>query len=255
MVISMDRWVGKVAVVTGASSGIGAAIAEQLVDNGLQVVGVARRVDLIEQHAQRLADKKGRLHPYKADVSKEDEIVAAFKWIEENLGPVHVLINNAGVSEENTLVDGDAEKWRKVLDLNVLGLCIATREAVKVMRKHAINGHIIHINSYCGHVVPNFPGFNIYPASKHAVTALTETLRQEFNSLGSRIKVTSVSPGLVATELTTLKKDMNPEKKAIIEKFPILQPEDIADGVIYVLSTPEHVQVHELTIKPVGELY
>ncbi|RZC38890.1 adh short, KR, NAD binding 10, and/or Epimerase domain containing protein [Asbolus verrucosus] len=258
-----QRWVGKVAVVTGASSGIGAAIAEQLVEIGLQVtkpnskkffdsilqvVGVARRVDLIQQHSQRLSHKKGKLHPCQADVSKEDEIVAAFRWIGESLGPVHILVNNAGVGHATTLADGDAEKWRSVLELNVLGLCVATREAVKAMRQHGVDGHIVHINSYAGRLVPNCPGRNVYPASKRAVTALTETLRQEFNALG-------VSPGLFTTELTTLKKDRNPKEWTAMEELPILQPEDIADGVVYVLSTPEHVQVHELTIKLVGELF
>ncbi|EFA05382.1 farnesol dehydrogenase [Tribolium castaneum] len=255
MVVSMDRWVGKVAVVTGASTGIGAAIAKQLVSNGIIVVGIARRVELVQELAQELGDRKGKLHAYKADVSKEDDILKAFKWIEENLGPVHILINNAGVAKETTLVDGDTEAWRNVLDVNVLGLCIATREAIKSMKKHDIKGHIVHINSLCGHRVPNFPGMNIYPASKHAVTALTETLRQELNFVGSKIKITSVSPGLVTTEMTTLNKNLDPEKKAIVDKFPALETEDIADGVIYALGTPEHVQVHELTIKPVGEMY
>ncbi|KAJ3651582.1 hypothetical protein Zmor_017612 [Zophobas morio] len=190
MVLSMDRWVGKVAVVTGASSGIGAAIVDQLVEIGLQVVGIARRVELVEKKAQELADKKGKLHPYKADCSKVQEVVKAFSWIEGNLGAVNILVNNAGVAKDTSLVDGDEEDWKSVLDLNVMGLCVATREAIKSMKNHGVNGHIIHINSYCGHVVPNFPGFNIYPASKHAVTALTETLRQELNRLQSKIKVT-----------------------------------------------------------------
>jgi NADP+-dependent farnesol dehydrogenase len=253
-VISMDRWVGKVAVVTGASTGIGAAIADQLVSNGLKVVGIARRVELVEQRSQDLSDQPGKLYPYKADVSQQDQIVEAFTWIEDTLGPVHILINNAGVAKDTTLVDGDYDAWRATLDVNVLGLCVATREAIKSMKKHDVKGHIVHINSLCGHRVPNFPGFNIYPASKHGVTALTETLRQELNFLGSKIKVTSVSPGLVATEMTTLK-EMDPEKRAVVDTFPVMSPEDIADGVIYVLSTPEHVQVHELTIKPVGEIY
>jgi NADP+-dependent farnesol dehydrogenase len=99
-------------------------------------------------------------------------------------------VNNAGIIQQTNLTEGDTEKWKRVLDTNVMGLCIATREAVKVMKANKIDGHIIHINSIAGHTVPNFPGLNVYPASKHAVTALTETLRQEFNHLGLKIKIT-----------------------------------------------------------------
>jgi NADP+-dependent farnesol dehydrogenase len=178
----MDRWMGKVAVVTGASSGIGAGIAEFLVDQGLIVVGLARRSELVEELAKKLTGKKGQLHAVKADISNEDDVVKAFKWVEDNLGHVHILINNAGVAKENFLCDGDTATWKTTLYVNVLGLCVATREAVKTMTANSINGHIIHINSVLGHKIPNFPGVNIYAASKHAVTALAETLRQEFQS-------------------------------------------------------------------------
>lgn len=104
---------------------------------------------------------------------------------------MHILINNAGKAQGNTnLIEGDKELWKNILDLNVLGLCIATREAVKSMKENDVDGHIIHINSVLGHIVPNFPNLNLYPASKFAVTALTETLRQELNSIGSKIKIT-----------------------------------------------------------------
>ncbi|RZB84924.1 adh short, KR, Epimerase, and/or NAD binding 10 domain containing protein [Asbolus verrucosus] len=249
MVLSMDRWVGKVAVVTGASSGIGAAIVDQLVDNGLIVAGIARRSEMVEKRAQELSGKKGKLHAIKADVSKEEDILRAFKWIQENLGPVHILVNNAGIAHTNSLTDGDTQQWREVFDLNVLGLCIATREAIKAMRAHNVNGHVVHINSMLGHRVSGFH-LSVYPASKFAVTALTETLRQELNALGTKIKVTSVSPGLVATEATTLSQKLSSERKKFYDKIPILKDEDVADGVIYALSTPEHVQVHELTIRP-----
>ncbi|KAJ3651610.1 hypothetical protein Zmor_017639 [Zophobas morio] len=123
------------------------------------------------------------------------------------------------------------------------------------MKENKINGHIVHINSIAGHKVINVNAMSVYPASKFAVTALTETLRQELNHLGLKIKVTSISPGFVETEMTVLNKNMTPEREELFRAIPFLKSEDIADGVVYVLSTPEHVQVHELTIKPVGELY
>ncbi|KAJ3651604.1 hypothetical protein Zmor_017637 [Zophobas morio] len=252
MVLSMDRWAGKIAIVTGASAGIGASIAEALVEHGLIVVGTARRSEQIEEHAKQLSGKKGKLCAFKADFTKEEDILKVFEWTSKNLGPIHVLINNAGRSLNSTLVDGKTEEWKSVLDLNILGLCIATREAVRIMRENNINGHIFHINSVMGHKVFNSPNTNVYPASKHAVTALTETLRFEFTNLGLKIKITSLSPGLVESELTTLDKT-RPERARLLQTMPILKGEDIADGVIYALSTPEHVQIHELTIKPVGE--
>lgn len=123
-------------------------------------------------------------------MSKEEDIIKSFKWIDDNLGHVHVLVNNAGVAKETFLANGDASLWKATFDVNVMGLCIATREAVKIMTANNINGHIIHINSVAGHKVVNFPGINVYTASKHAVTALAETLRHEFIALGSKIKIT-----------------------------------------------------------------
>jgi NADP+-dependent farnesol dehydrogenase len=154
------------------------------------VAGFARRSERVEELSKKLKGKKGKLFAVKVDMTKEDDILKGFKWVSEKLGPVHVLVNNAGIAQPTNLIDGETEKWKKTLDTNVLGLCIATREAIKVMKANKIDGHIIHINSVAGHKVPNFPGLNIYPASKHAVTALTETLRQEFNNLGLKIKIT-----------------------------------------------------------------
>ncbi|KAJ3630072.1 hypothetical protein Zmor_027104 [Zophobas morio] len=251
----MDRWVGKLAIVTGASSGIGAAIADALVEKGLIVLGVARRSERIEERAKQLSSKKGKLHAIKADLTKEEDILKVFKWAKDNLGPVHILINNAGKGAQLNLTEGKTEDWKSVFDLNVIALSIATREAVKIMKENKINGHIVHVNSVLGHKVINHPNLNVYPASKFAVTALTETLRQELNHQGLKIKITSVSPGLVESEMSTLNPNLTAERKAAIEKMPILKSEDIADGVVYALSTPEHVQVHELTIKPVGETF
>lgn len=120
----------------------------------------------------------------------EADIIAAFDWTSSNLGPVHILVNNAGLSLPTTLTDGDTDKWRKIIDTNVLGLCIATREAVKNMRKNGVDGHIVHINSVLGHYVHNVPNLNLYSGTKFAVTALTESLRIELNNLKSKIKIT-----------------------------------------------------------------
>lgn len=254
MVLSMNRWKGKVAIVTGASAGCGYSIAEQLVDNGVLVVGLARRKEKIEELAKSLEGKPGKLYALKADITKEEDILEAFKWVKANLGPVYILINNAGIARPSNLIDGSTAAWKEVFDTNVLGLTIATREAVKDMRENHVDGHIIHINSVLGHYVAQVPDLNVYPASKFAVTALTETLRQELNLIGSKIKVTSVSPGPVETEFPT---DNKLYKSEEYEKFftaiPKLVGEDVADAVVYVLSTPPHAHVQELMIRPLGE--
>ncbi|KAJ8971421.1 hypothetical protein NQ317_018156 [Molorchus minor] len=252
MVLSMDRWVGKVAVVTGASGGIGGAIAEQLVEKGLKVAGLDRRKERLDELTKKLANKKGKLYPIKTDISKEEDILNAFKWIKENLGPVHILVNSAGILEMgNTLTDGDTETWRAVFNVNVLGLCIVTREAVRDMKANKVDGHIIHINSWAGHQAHPCTEVNVYSASKYAVTALAETLRLELNSQKSRIKITSLSPGAVLTELAARVLDKSIETMG---KDKILDAQDIADAVVYALSTPPHVQIQELTITPMMDI-
>lgn len=155
----------------------------------------------MEEAAKKLAGKKGKLHAFKADFSKEEDILKTFKWINENLGPVSILINNAAVLFHGLLYNGQTEHWKASFDLNVIGLCIATREAIKTMRENNIDGHIININSVVGHKV--IPGVNIYCPTKFAVTAVTETLRLEINSLKSKIK-TTVSIGELFRTMTIL---------------------------------------------------
>lgn len=156
----------------------------------LKVVGLARRKERVDELAAKLSGLKGKLYSFKADMTVESDIIAAFKWTNENLGPVSILINNAGISQPNTLIGGNTDMWRKVLDTNVMGLTIATREAIDHMTRNQIDGHVIHINSILGHYVAPVPKINMYSASKFAVTALTETLRQELMAMDSKIKIT-----------------------------------------------------------------
>ncbi|KAK5638859.1 hypothetical protein RI129_013154 [Pyrocoelia pectoralis] len=244
----MEKWRGKIAVVTGSSSGIGAVISEKLVKAGVIVVGLARRKEKLDELMTRLKNEPGKFYSIKADVTKEEDILKAFDWVEKNLGTVHILVNNAGVGKNTDLVEGSTEMWKEIFDTNVLALCIATREAVTSMKKGKVDGHIIHMNSILGHRVTYVPEVNVYSASKFAVTALTETLRQELNSIGSKIKITSISPGMVDTKIREASglDSMN---------CPKIKCEDVADAVLYVLGTPSHVQVHELIIKPVGEMF
>nr|CAD7597154.1 unnamed protein product [Timema genevievae] len=250
--LDMKRWSGKVALVTGASVGIGAAIVQELVKHGLKVVGLARRAEKVEELAAGLKSAPGKLYAVKADISKEEDILAAFDWIKKNLGGVDILINNAGLGTTDTLSNVGDGSWQ-VLDVNLKGLSIFTREALKSMKERGVNdGHIIHINSIAGHYLPSFFPVTMYHASKHAVTVLTEGLRRELVQLGSKTKVTSISPGLVETEFANIR---GPEGKKVYKENPVLQAKDLADAVIYTLGTPPHVQVHEITIKPTGERF
>jgi len=255
----MDRWSNKVAVVTGASAGIGAAIVIDLVKAGMIVVGLARRVERVEELKSKIpATCAGKLHAFKCDLQQEEDVRAAFKWIEETLGGIDVLVNNAGIITQANLVDLDnTAKIKSVIDTNILGVVYCTREAFHSMKKRNVDGHVITINSIVGHGVPYtvtspFPSFNIYPPTKFAVSAMTEVYRQEFQREKTKIKITSISPGAVRTEIMG---PDTPELAEMLKDFPILQSEDISAAVLYVLGTPPHVQVHELMIKPIGEAF
>jgi len=251
----MNRWNKKIAVVTGASAGIGAAIALELVKEGMTVIGLARRAERAEQLKEKIPKhSKGVFHARECDVRNEEDVKLTFDWIKKTFGGIDVLINNAGVTRSTNLIDIDnTQAIRETVETNIMGVFHCTREAIQSMRSRNVDGHIILINSIAGHHVPYFgpssPSLNIYPATKHAITAMTEVIRQELQSQGTKIKVTSISPGAVKTEIFT------PEQLEFLKFSPHLKSEDIAAAVLYVLGTPPHVQVHELTIKPVGETF
>lgn len=191
----MERWTNKVAVVTGASSGIGAAIATDLAKAGMIVVGLARRKERVDElKAQLPKSTKGSLHSFKCDVQQENEVVAAFAWVASKFGGVDVLINNAGIVRAGKLVGkDDTQGIRDTIATNIMGVVLCTREAFASMKARGVDGHIVLINSIAGHGVPRAPGMsslNIYPPTKHAVTAMTEVLRQELQAEGTKIKVT-----------------------------------------------------------------
>ena len=157
----------------------------------LQVAALARRLDRLEELAKKLTGKKGKLFPIKTDITKEEDILSAFKFITVNLGPIYILVNNAGAAIPGPISEATTESLNKIIQLNVIGLCIATREAVRDMRANNVDGHIIHINSIAGQQVLSH-GASIYFASKFAVRALAETLRLELNSLKLKIKITVI---------------------------------------------------------------
>ncbi|XP_073835620.1 farnesol dehydrogenase-like [Musca autumnalis] len=246
----MDRWENKVAVVTGASSGIGVATCKALVERGMIVVGLARRVEKIESQTRLLISRKYQknFHSYKCDVSDEESVRRAFAWITKQFGGVDVLVNNAGVLYNDIYIisSDNSDAIRNTVNTNILGVVWCLREAFRSMRERKFDGHIININSIVGHSLTESAGLNIYPPTKYAITAMTEVVRQELQMHKSKVKVTSISPGEVKTKLF----GQNYEYPA---DMPLLAPEDIADAIVYCIQTPPHVQVHEMIVKPVGE--
>lgn len=254
--ISLEKYSGKVAVVTGASAGIGKTIVEELVKHGVIVAAIARRLDRLEELAQQLAAKKGKVYPFKCDLANQQEILTTFQKISTQFGAIHILINNAGMALVTTIIDGDIEKWKATLNINVLAAAICTREAIAIMKSHNVKGHIININSMAGQIVPDIPILNMYTASKHALKALTETVRLEINREKLPIKITSISPGTVETDFLKAAFEGKPvPETALKEDNFALTPEDVTATVVYVLSTPDHVNVKEVILTPQGVYY
>jgi len=253
MSLSLTKFAGKVAVVTGASAGIGKVIAEELVKQGVIVAGIARRAQRIRDLAKELVGAPGQLHAYQCDLTQQDQILTTFKQITTELGPIHILINNAGFSYNTSVINGEIDQWKPILDVNVLALAICTREAIASMKAHNLKGHVININSVGGHMVVDFPGLGVYMATKHAVRALTETVRLEINREKLPIKITSLSPGYVKTEFLGV--TYGKAEKEVLENTLLavgLESKDIADAALYILATPDHVNVKELIISPQG---
>lgn len=241
-------------MVTGASAGIGAAIATSLVRAGMKVVGCARRQERVDVLAEQLKGEKGKLYSRRCDVAEEIQIRQLFDWIEEHpdLGKVDVCINNAGLSTAETLMEGKMEDWRRMLDVNVLALCLATQLSIKSMTKHGIDdGQVVMVSSFSGHRVPPSPSTRFYAATKFAVTGLLEGWRQEMRDLGSNIRVAAISPGLVETEFQAAMYPDDPARAAAIcSSFDCLQSQDMADTVLHILAAPKHVQIHDVLIRP-----
>ncbi|XP_044728985.1 farnesol dehydrogenase-like [Chrysoperla carnea] len=251
----MQEVIGKVALVTGASSGVGAAIVRLLVKHGMTVIGVARRLDRLENLSTELKNESGQFHYRQVDMTKEEDIQAAFKFIKDKFSVMHVLVNNAGVLRFDTsLKDGSTESWRHQLDVNVTGVAIASREAVRLMKATNTDGFIININSITGlHVAVPFGKYaNIYPATKHAVTAMTEALRQELFNENVKIRVSSICPGVIATDMFAGAIG-TPLEKEFATDAPMLLPEEVADTVLFLLTRPINVEVTQIIIKPRGE--
>nr|XP_022902991.1 farnesol dehydrogenase-like [Onthophagus taurus] len=240
----------KVAIITGASAGIGAATVKALLKHGMKVVGFARRKELIENLVK---NHNGKVFARCVDLTKPQEILDGFDWVTKNVGPIHVLINNAGISKDAPILTGNLEDWKQIMDTNFMSIAIGCKAAVKIMREHLIDGYIININSVLGYYDIQEPSLTMYTSSKYALRVMTENIRLELAKIGSNIRITNLAPGLVKTDIFETAFGIN-ISNAVYENLPFIFSEDIADTITYLLSTPPRVNISEMLVVPTGEI-
>lgn len=241
-----DPHQNRTAIVTGASSGIGEATARLLALNGYNVALAARRVDRLDALASELGE--GTL-PVPTDVTDPASCAALVARTVERFGTVDALVNNAGIGLYGPIAESDPEDWRKMFDVNVLGVLYATRAAVRHMLGRGA-GDVVFISSVAGRRVPRADG-TVYAATKHAITAIAEGLRMDMSDKG--VRVTTVEPGLVRTEFPENSYSSAEEFYAQKDYAPIA-PEDVARAVLYALGQPRHVSVNEILLRPTDQL-
>ena len=236
----MSTLSGKRIAVTGASSGIGAAIASRLAAEGATVFGLCRQIGKVPPDVT----------PVSCDLSQPDRIGHAFEIIEQSAGGLDALVNNAGLAWLERVSDGDPARFAEMWQVNVHGLVVATQQALKLFPE--TGGRIIHISSMSGHRVPASGGF--YAPTKFAVRALTESLRSELAGDGSPHQVSTVSPGFVDTPLLDNYFEGRESDLAQMRKStPMLQPEDIAQAVLNIVAAPAHVNIGDIQLRPAGQ--
>jgi NADP-dependent 3-hydroxy acid dehydrogenase YdfG len=241
---------GKVALVTGASSGIGEATALALAEAGAAVAIGARRRDRLDALAGKLTDDGARVLPLDLDVTDERACRDAVARTRAELGGLDVLVNNAGVMLLGTIVGADPEDWRRMLSTNVLGLMYMTSAAIDGLLEQG-SGDIVNISSVAGRTARK--GAGVYNASKWAVNAFSESLRQEVTARGVRVSL--VEPGAVATELSShiTQERAREESRRMAENMRTLQADDVARAVLYVVTQPPHVAVNEVLVRPTDQ--
>lgn len=243
----MAKLDGKVAVVTGASSGIGEATAEALAAEGATVAVAARRSERLDSLSKRIEQSGGRVLAVECDITDEEQAHELVHKVDRELGRLDILVNNAGVMLLSRIDKGLSDEWRQMFDVNVMGLLYVTDAALAVMKRQQ-SGHIVNISSTAGRSSGSLRG--AYSGTKYAVNAVSEALRQE--NVEDNVKVTIIEPGAVSTELTEHISDED-AKSNIEGRFSQLDPlqsEDIANAIAYAVTQPERVNVDEILIKP-----
>ena len=230
----------KTALITGASSGIGAACAKALANNGAKVVLTGRNQTSLEQLSEEIG---GRY--MMADISQNDEVIKLFDEIGES---IDILVNNAGIAPKASIIEGKIESFEDLLRVNVLAVVHCCQLAIKKFNP-STGGQIINISSMSGHRVPPSGGF--YAATKFAVRAITEALRYELKIQKNKTRVSMISPGFVDTPLLDNYFKGSEEKLSELrERLEMLKPEDVADSLIHILESPNHVEIGDIMMRP-----
>ena len=230
----------KTALITGASSGIGAACAKALANNGAKVVLTGRNQTSLEQLSEEIG---GRYMV--ADISQNDEVIKLFDEIGES---IDILVNNAGIAPKASIIEGKIESFEDLLRVNVLAVVHCCQLAIKKFDP-STGGQIINISSMSGHRVPPSGGF--YAATKFAVRAITEALRYELKIQKNKTRVSMISPGFVDTPLLDNYFKGSEEKLSELrERLEMLKPEDVANSLIHILESPKHVEIGDIMMRP-----
>ncbi|HGN7066443.1 TPA: SDR family oxidoreductase [Staphylococcus aureus] len=225
----------KVAVVTGAGSGIGEAIETLLHEEGVKVILAGRNKDKLQNVANQLAQDSVKVVP--TDVTKKEEVDELIKIAQQTFGGLDIVINSAGQMLSSKITDYQVDEWDSMIDVNIKGTLYTTQAALPTMLEQS-SGHLINIASISGFEVTK--SSTIYSATKAAVHTITQGLEKELAKTG--VKVTSISPGMVDTAITAAYNPTDRKK---------LEPQDIAEAVLYALTQPSHVNVNEITVRPV----
>jgi NADP-dependent 3-hydroxy acid dehydrogenase YdfG len=217
----------------------------------MKVAVASRRARKLEELAAAIKSSGTESLPVTVDLSDEEQLRAAIGGVVRHFGGIDVLINAAGLGHVAPLTSGKPAHFREMLEVNVLALAVATREVVQNMQKRGVPGHVVHISSMSAHRVQ--PGSGMYAATKHAVKALTEGLRQELRASDSPIRVTAISPADTDTGFFAA---MYRSKKEAAKRRPpyrMLDPEDVAEAVLYALTAPPHVEIHDIQLRPIDQ--
>jgi NADP-dependent 3-hydroxy acid dehydrogenase YdfG len=237
----------QVAIVTGASSGIGYATAIAIAKAGAKVAIGARRVDKLEQLKKDIEKIGGECIVVSCDVTKRNDCENLVNSAIKKWNRVDILINNAGLMPLSFVKNLKIDEWEQMIDVNIKGVMYCTAAAIPHMITQK-SGHIVIISSIAGRVV--FPAGSVYCATKFAVRAFSEGLRQEL-SVRNNIRVTTIEPGIVDTELTNTITDKSLESFVTHSKtIQSLKADDIANSIIFALQSPSHMNVNEITIRP-----
>lgn len=235
----------KVVVITGASSGIGKALAIELAKNGAKVVLSARRIEQLENIVEEIKNDGGEAVFCKVDVKNKADLMRLVNTTIEQYGRLDVIVNNAGVSQISRIDDLDIEGWEEMIDINLKGVLYGMAAAIPIFKKQQ-GGHIINIISTAGIKIVPLQG--VYAGTKNAVRTISEAFRQESDGT---IRITGISPGYVKTNFVDNVK--NKEMKTAIaknmDKFAI-SPEAIANAIIYAISQPKEVEIGDIIIRP-----